>query len=38
MCIRDRVMTAYFGGRTMEKIMERKDQAKVVEKAIGNEK
>jgi hypothetical protein len=30
------VMTAYFGGRTFEKIMERKDQAKVVEEAAKN--
>lgn len=32
------IMTAYFGGRTMEKIMERKDQAKVIESAANNEK
>lgn len=32
------VMTAYFGGRTMEKIMERKDQAKVMEKVAKDEK
>ena len=28
------VMTAYFGGRTMEKIMDRKDKTKVMEEAI----
>jgi hypothetical protein len=28
------VMTAYFGGRTMEKIMERKDKAKLMEEAV----
>ena len=28
------VMTAYFGGRTMEKIMDRKDKTKVVEEAL----
>lgn len=32
------VMTAYFGGRTMEKIMERKDKTKVVEEAIKDAK
>lgn len=32
------VMTAYFGGRTMEKIMERKDKTKVIEEAIKDAK
>lgn len=32
------VMTAYFGGRTMEKIMERKDKTKVMEEAIKDAK
>lgn len=32
------VMTAYFGGRTMEKIMGMKDKAKVVETEIKNDK
>jgi hypothetical protein len=32
------VMTAYFGGRTMEKIMGMKDKAKVAEAEIKNDK
>lgn len=32
------VMTAYFGGRTMEKIMERKDKTKIVEAEVSGEK
>ena len=32
------VMTAYFGGRTMEKIMERKDKTKIAEEAIKDAK
>ena len=32
------VMTAYFGGRTMEKIMGRKDKTKVIEEAIKDAK
>ena len=32
------VMTAYFGGRTMEKIMERKDKTKVIEESIKDAK
>ena len=32
------VMTAYFGGRTMEKIMDRKDKTKAMEEAIKDAK
>lgn len=31
------VMTAYFGGRSMEKIMERKDKTKLMETEVKNE-